>query len=139
MRNKKKKVKKTKLVKISRLKAKAWAVFSQWIRKRGADANGMTVCVTCGRSFFWKDLHAGHFIHGSTKLTYLDEQNVHSQCGKCNTWFGGKLVEYSEFMRKMYGQETIDRLLQLRHTIWKPTREELEAVVLKYAPPKEAK
>lgn len=96
------------------------------------DKNGMTVCITCGDSYFWKDLHAGHFIHGSTKMTYMDEQNVHGQCNKCNTYLGGKLIDYSEYMRVTYGQDTIDRLLELRHHIWKPTRDELEQIIQKY-------
>lgn len=120
--------------KISRkgLMNKAWTVFSEFVRKRGMDANGINVCVTCGKRDHWKNLHAGHFYHGKGWLSYMDECNVHPQCNKCNTYLGGNLIEYSEFVRKIYGNDIIDILRELRHTPWKPSRSDLEAIIEKY-------
>lgn len=114
---------------IARLKRKAWKVFSLWVRLHHGE---YPRCVTCGTSFFYKLMHAGHFIHGHSKATFLDERNVHVQCIRCNHFLSGNLIEYVEFMRKTYGQETIDELRALSKQVWKPTRAELEAIIEKY-------
>lgn len=121
-----------KLIPLPRLKRKAWKTFSLWVRNRGADRDGYNHCVTCDFEFPIKELNAGHFIHGHTKATFMVEENVHPQCVKCNHFLSGNLLEYTEFMRKKYGQDTIDHLRELRHQIWKPSRTDLEAIIEKY-------
>lgn len=55
----------------------------------------------------------------------MDDRNIWRQCTVCNRHKHGNLIEYSEFLRKKYGAEIIDTLRELRHTPWKPTRDEL--------------
>lgn len=117
---------------ISRLKKKLWEIFSKWVRLRDADIYGIVGCVTCGKRDLWVEMQAGHFIHGHSKVTFLDERNVHPQCVKCNHYLSGNLIEYSEFMRRTYGQDTIDALREIRHQIWKPSRQELEELIEHY-------
>ena len=124
--------KKKKLRKMSALKKDAWKVFSELVRREVADQFGMNRCVTCLQRVFWKELHAGHFIHGHSKATFMDERNVHPQCRRCNHFLSGNLLEYVEYMRKRYGQETIDELKELSHKIWNPTRQQLEDLKVKY-------
>jgi hypothetical protein len=94
--------------------------------------DGWQKCITCGKQNHWKEFHAGHFIHGHSKATFLLEENVHPQCVRCNHFLSGNLIEYTEFMRKTYGQDTIDHLRELSHQIWKPSRMELEELIEKY-------
>lgn len=121
--------------KISRkgLFKKAWKVFSEWVRQRGADKDGINTCVTCGKRDHWKNMHASHFYHGKGWLSYMEEKNVWACCVKCNTYLGGNLIEYSEFLRKKYGNEIVDTLRELRHTPWKPSREDLQDIIKRYA------
>ena len=117
---------------ISRLKRKAWGAFSEWIRKRGMDDKGFNSCVTCGKRDFWKNFHAGHFYHGKNSMSAMDERNVWCQCPKCNTYLHGNLIEYSEFLRGKYGEGIIEILRELKHQIFKPTRQELEDLIERY-------
>jgi hypothetical protein len=52
-------------------------------------------------------------------LVSYDKRNIHTQCPGCNTYRGGKLIEYTLFIQENYGTETIDELKQLKHTIMK--------------------
>ena len=46
----------------SKLVKKLDVVFSQYIRLSNADNNGYCNCVTCNKTFFWKEIQAGHFM-----------------------------------------------------------------------------
>lgn len=121
-----------KRTKIKTLKNKAWKVFSVWVRQRGMDKWGYNKCVTCGVREHWKNLNAGHFYHGHYSCSFMDERNVWPQCVRCNRHLHGNLIEYSEFLRGLYGNEIVDILRELKHQIWKPTEEELEGIIKKY-------
>ena len=73
----------------------------------------MVRCVTCGKSFHWKETQAGHFVHGTSSLSWLDERNVHVQCIRCNKFLHGHLTRYAEFMINTYGGSIIRELLTL--------------------------
>lgn len=96
------------------LKAKAWKLFSEWIRRKDADEFGYTNCVTCGVRKHYKELQAGHFIPGRSNSILFEESGVHPQCRRCN-YNEGNGPEYYPFMLNKYGQEEIDRLRSLRH------------------------
>lgn len=121
---------------ISRLKKKVWKVFSQYIRKRNADKNGYTYCVTCKRKKFWKELQAGHFIPGRHNIILFDERLVHPQCYHCNCFLFGNPREYDKFMRKKYGDEKVaefDKLGKYRGNIKQFTVEELNKLYDNYS------
>jgi len=95
---------------ITYYKKKAWALFSEKIRRRGADHNGFNFCVTCGKIAHWKDLQAGRFIDGRNNSILFDERGVHPQCLACNIFKSGNKVEYFRFMQEKYGDKVIDEL-----------------------------
>jgi len=124
--------KKKKLPSIKTLKAKAWKLMSEHVRKNRVDihilGDGYCICVTCGTMKPYKEMHAGHFIHASKgSLVSYDDRNIHPQCPGCNTYRGGMLIEYTLFIQKTYGNETIDELKQMKNTIMK--RADYEAVI----------
>lgn len=114
------------------LKGLAWKAFSEWVRKREANVDGYARCVTCGKWAHWKDLHASHFLPGRGASILFVEENCHAACEDCNVWRGGARKEYELFMLSRYGQEKIDELKRLRHTVFRPTREYYEALIEKY-------
>lgn len=114
------------------LHSEAWKRFSEFIRQREADDEGYTHCVTCGKRDHWTAMQAGHFLRGKTRRTYLDERNVHVQCVRDNHYLSGNLIEYTLYMQDRYGPQIIDKLKALNKQIWKPKREELEALIAKY-------
>jgi len=116
--------------KITTEKKKAWAVFSRYIRRRGAwEQDGVWVnqCVTCKaiRGITGKGcLQAGHFIPGRGNAVLYDERCVHPQCYVCNVRESGRWVEYDEFMRDRYGEELVAEIKGLRFAVMKRTAED---------------
>lgn len=114
------------------LKRNAWKVFAIFIKKRGASVLGYANCVTCWKQDMWQNMDAGHFIHGHSKPTFFDDRNVHPQCVRCNHYLSGNLIEYSNYMKKTYGWETIDALRELSHQVIKFNRDYYEGIIEKY-------
>ena len=119
-------------MKITTARKKAFKQFSLYIRKKDATFQGYNRCVSCGKTDLWQNLDAGHFIHGVTKPTYFEENNVHPQCRKCNTYLSGKLIEYTLYMLRTYSKEEIDRLRELSFKTKRWTKKELEEIEKEY-------
>ncbi len=97
------------------LKAKAWRLFSEYIRLSSADSDGIVECYTCGSRGKWKGdgFQAGHIIPGRGGYVLFNESIVRVQCGGCNVLAGGRyeisipkwirensLEEYEEHVRE---------------------------------------
>lgn len=96
--------KKVKRVKTDNRKSKenAWKVFSRYIRLRDClkttKTDHMGVCYTCGKTFDFKELQAGHCISGRGNFILLDEECVKIQCYRCNIELKGN---YDIFIPKI--------------------------------------
>ena len=114
---------------LSALKKDTWEIFSRYIRTRGCLQSTGTlhlgVCITCGRTYDFKKLQAGHFIDGRTNSILFDQDGVHCQCHGCNMFKNGAKLEYREWMVKNLGIATVDRLMALSHTTRVFTRDDL--------------
>lgn len=75
---------KNKTPKLSTIKAKAWDLFSEWVRRKHADEDGWGYCYTCGKGAHWKDLQCGHAIPGRHNAVLLDAEICRLQCWQCN-------------------------------------------------------
>src|SRR3990167_1004707 len=109
---------KKKPISISKLKKKAWVIFSKWIRNRDD-----YTCFTCGkhdenRGAF---MHAGHFISRHYNATFFDLMNVNAQCYFCNIRKKGNAGEYAYSLIQKYGQGAFEELIKRGRTIkqWK--------------------
>ena len=69
---------------------KADKVFSEYIRRRYADDNGVTECFTCGKKDHWKKLQCGHFQSRKHYATRWNEENCQVQCAGCNVFRYGE-------------------------------------------------
>ena len=126
-----KKKRKKKLPKVSTLAKKAWDLMSIISRKKDADAtDGFASCVTCGIQKHWKEMHAGHFFHGSHQrpISY-DNRNIHAQCPGCNTYKGGARDEYACYISKRYGPAVLEELRNLKHQGKELKRTDLEDLI----------
>ena len=112
---------------ISAHKKTVWNKFSKWTRQRHADHAGYTECVTCNEWQPWKEMQAGHGIHCGSRgkeLIRFHPQNVHSQCGVCNT--GQRMnSKYADFMYAEYGPKIFIELGKLEYALHSWTHEEL--------------
>jgi len=108
------------------------AVFSQYIRLRDADENGICKCCTCGALHSWKEVDNGHFIKRQHMALRFSEMNCHAQCRKCN-WLGqGEDVKYRQFIIDKYGMNNYNLLLLQKNTTVKFTNFELDVMIKKY-------
>lgn len=68
-------------------------------------------CCTCGTTNDIK-YDAGHYRSiGACKELRFELKNIHKQCSvNCNQWGSGMRAEYQEFIRCVYGEETLNWL-----------------------------
>jgi hypothetical protein len=108
------------------LKARAWKLMSEYIRRKDADQGGTNYCFTCGQPKFWKELQAGHFIGGRTNAVLLNEEVIRPQCLMCNVFLHGNYGRYTLKMVDEVGREKVEELMSLKHKVVKYTRTDLE-------------
>ena len=100
---------------IPSLKKKLWHLVSEYIRRKDANLDGYTECITCGKVAHWKEMDCGHYKKaGSSGLyLYFDERNLGVQCTSCNRFKGGAMDKYAIYLEKKYGNgilQEFDRL-----------------------------
>ena len=113
----------------SKLVKKLDTVFSQYIRLSNADNNGYCTCVTCNKTFHWKEIQAGHFMSRKHYSIRWDERNVKPQCVACNVYRAGEQYKYSLYL----GKELSDVLYLQSKEIVKFTNYELEDMINDYS------
>ena len=113
---------------ISKLKKRAWKVFSEYRRRVDADPAGYVQCCTCGQRLHFKETNCGHYIHGNTKPTYFEERNTHVQCPRCNLYLSGALDQYALYLEAKYGEGILQELDSLSKSKVGFKRGELEAI-----------
>lgn len=111
----------------SKLLKEAQTAFNAYIRARDGK-----VCISCGYSGDGRIFHAGHYkSQGGNSSLRFDENNVHSQCVKCNMFLSGNLANYRISLIEKIG---IDEVLKLEtnkeHKKW--TIDELKEIKAKY-------
>lgn len=126
-------MKRKKLKSLPSLKRKLWKVFSEYIRRRDADENGITKCISCDVRKHWSQMDCGHFLPKSLGLSvYFVEKNNHQQCQKCNLFLQGNQYNYALAIKKRYGDSVIDELEQIKNTMFKFSRSDYEELIAKY-------
>ena len=114
----------------AKLKAKAWSLFSKYIRLKNADKNGYVECVTCGKRDHWKKLQAGHFVDSRSNAVLFEEDLVPPQCVGCNMFKGGNKVAYTLVMLdKGYSAEDITEMVNRKHKAKKITEADYEEMI----------
>lgn len=104
-------VKKAKKSDRQKLIAKLDTIFSEFIRLRDCDHQGICKCITCGEFDHWRKVDAGHFITRDNMATRWEEENVHAQCQSCNRFKSGKQFEHGLAVDKKHGPGTASKLL----------------------------
>ena len=120
---------KSKKPKRSTLVKKADAIFSQFIRQRNADANGMTECFTCGKKDHWKSLQCGHFMSRKHYSTRWNEDNCQVQCAGCNVFRYGEQYTFGKNLDIFIKEGLAEELNILSHKIVKYDNNDLLELV----------
>lgn len=98
---------------ISKIQRKLWEECKRIIRKRYPNN-----CYTCpAKNLQGSNLHTGHMLAKASLGAYLkyDLRLLRPQCMTCNIWHGGQGAIFIENMRKIEGNEYVDKILQDRN------------------------
>lgn len=86
------------------LRKKAGFYFKKYIRQRDNEKE----CISCGNPY---PAHAGHFYSaGHYPSLEFNENNVHAQCVRCNTFLHGNLNEYRKRLLERIGIDAVKKL-----------------------------
>ena len=107
-------------------------IFSEYIRMRYADANGIVRCVTCGKPDHWKFMDCGHFIPRGNHSVRWDEINCAPQCKICNQLEGGRTEKFQDYLIEQYGAEAVEMLIGRGHSPLKLFDWEIQAMIEYY-------
>lgn len=101
------------------LKKQLDKLFSEYIRRKYSDGNGMALCYTCQKYAHWKELQCGHFVSRAQLATRFSEDNCRVQCAGCNIFGGGRISIFAERLEKELGDGSVARLYQEGNKITK--------------------
>jgi len=105
----------------------AQAAFNAYIRERDKDRS----CISCGT--YNGKMNAGHYMSvGSTPELRFNEDNVHKQCERCNTFYSGNLINYRIELINRIGEERVNRLERKDLEPLKMTIDEIKELTKKY-------
>ena len=117
---------------ISKLKKELDKWFSLYIRIKNATDEGMVQCVTSGRTYHYKKIHAGHFMSRRHLATRWCELNVAPQSAADNLFGQGEQYKFGLALDQKYGEGTAEELqFKARQTI-KMTRSDYEEKISYY-------
>jgi hypothetical protein len=123
------KEKKTKKTDRQKLVNKLDTIFSEFIRLRDSDHQGICKCITCGDFKHWRDIDCGHFITRDNMGTRWEEENCHTQCQHCNRFKSGKQFEHSLAVDQKHGPGTASKLLVKSKGVCNWQDYEIEAMI----------
>ena len=83
-------------------------IFSQYIRLKYADTNGMCRCISCGKFHHWKKIQNGHYMSRRHLSTRWDESNCRPQCVACNIFNQGNIQMYRKGLIAQIGEQNVD-------------------------------
>lgn len=122
--------------KISRkgLVKKLDAIFSEYIRLKYADKNGIVKCYTCNKKAYWKGdgMQNGHMLSRAKRILRWREDNCRPQCYACNCMRYGENYIFGTNLNKEYGYDKVEELMLEGKKIIKQTDQDLKDLINKY-------
>ena len=109
-------------------------IFSEYIRLKHADKNGIVKCYTCNKKAYWKGegMQNGHFISRRSRILRWDERNCKPQCYSCNVMRYGESYIFGVKLNKEYGYDIADELLRESKKIIKQSDQDLLDLINSY-------
>jgi len=106
-------------------------VFSQYIRCKHADKEGMAECFTSGKRMRWQELQCGHFISRKNLGTRWLEANCRPQSEHDNCYLSGNLEVFEQKLLKE-DKNSVEYLQDLAREVARPTKHELKSLIIEY-------
>ena len=126
MKKRKKSIKRKTLIK------KLDVAFSQYIRWRDADADGLIKCITCDTKKHVTQMQCGHFMSRRHYSTRWHKKNSAGQCYGCNIGNQGAQYKMSKELDKKHGKGTAENMYQRSKESRKYTNDELIQLIIYY-------
>jgi hypothetical protein len=117
---------------ISKLKKELDKWFSLFIRLRDATDEGMVQCITSGKLYHYKKIHAGHFMSRRHLSTRWCEYNVQAQSAADNLFGQGEQYKFALALEAKYGEGTAEELQLKSRQIQKFSRVDYEEKISYY-------
>lgn len=114
---------------LSALKKRCWKVFSEYVRRKYADAEGFARCYTSGEAAHWKELQCGHAIGGRTNAVLFDEEICRPQTVAENVFKRGNYPVFTAKLIRENGLEWFESKLEGARKAVKLTRSDLEDLI----------
>lgn len=89
-------------------------VFSDFIRIRDSDDQGICKCITCGDLKHWTQMDCGHFVTRDNYGCRWEEENCNAQCPHCNRFKSGLQYEHGLAIDKKYKKPGTANLLVIK-------------------------
>ena len=125
-------MRRTKTRSLRATKHAAWKVFSEYVRRKYADANGMARCYTSGVVAHWKDLQCGHAIGGRHNAVLFDEEICRPQTVAENVFKRGNYPVFVTKLIQENGMDWWEKKLAASREVVKYTRADLEDLIAGY-------
>lgn len=116
----------------SSLKAAAWRLFSEYVRRKHADPNGYAHCYTSGVVAHWTELQCGHAIGGRNNAVLFDDEICRPQTVAENVFKRGNYPVFTAKLIREHGLEWFEAKLAGARQAVKLTRTDLEEIIAKY-------
>jgi hypothetical protein len=109
-------------------------IFSEYIRRKHSDKNGIVKCYTCNKKAYWKGegMQNGHFISRYSRILRWDENNCRPQCYACNCMRYGQNYVFAMNLNKEFGYDIASELLIKSKQISKLSNDEMISLINKY-------
>lgn len=117
---------------LSKLRAALDKVYSEYIRRKDADINGMIQCYTSGKWFHFSKLHCGHFISRRHLSTRWCEKNTKPQSIAENLFNQGNGPVFAQKLIEEYGPGILEELEIKKNNPCKMGRFEYEILIKEY-------
>lgn len=118
---------------LSDLISDADSIFSQYVRLKYADNNGIVACFTCGNKKHWTLQQAGHYMKRGHLYLRWDERNVKPQDRECNEYEYGNMAAFTQKL-ELECRGITEILKAESMLVHKPTREEIRLIIAEYTP-----
>jgi 5-methylcytosine-specific restriction endonuclease McrA len=106
-------------------------VVSRYVRLKEANSNGIIQCYTCPKVAHYLKMQCSHFIPRTHLATRWLIDNLRPACKTCNETLHGNLEVYAKNL-EVERKGTVEYLNELKHTIEKPSKEELKQLLSEY-------
>jgi hypothetical protein len=101
-------------------------VFSQYIRIKDADKNGMVKCFCCPLVLHWTLAENSHYIKRGHQAVRFSTSNCKPSCKKCNSNHNDNIEPYRSLLIKEHGIGEVEWLEEQSAVVYKPTQDELK-------------